>query len=80
MQELLVLGIIPGTNLQITFGLWLVTVNGLAGIFASIALVRRKVLRNLLIALEFMRQTRRLPAVYSAHRFEALPTNTLVHS
>lgn len=80
MQELLVLGLIPGTNIQITFGLWLTSVYGLASIFATIVLVRHNMIRDLLIAVEFMRQTRHLPAVYSGHKFEALPANTAFHS
>lgn len=80
MQELLVLGLIPGTNIQITFGLWLVTIYGITSMFATIALVRHHLIRNGLIALAFIRQTRRLPAIYSGRKFVALPVNTLAHS
>lgn len=58
MQELLVLGLIPGTNIQITFALWaLVMCAVVATLFVSIA-HRRHLLSSLLITAVLMQQTR----------------------
>lgn len=58
MQELLVLGLIPGTNIQITFALWLMFVCAIAGwVFVAIA-HRHKLMTILLITAIIMQQTR----------------------
>ncbi len=58
MQELLVLGLIPGTNIQITFIAWLLLVCGLtAWILATIA-HRRHLLSNFLITAMLIQQVR----------------------
>jgi hypothetical protein len=62
MQELLILGLIPGTNIQITFAIWLTFV---AGFFTAIfiALIKRRhAIRNAIIAFVIARQTRRIQA------------------
>lgn len=58
MQELLVLGLIPGTNIQITFIAWLLLVCALsAWILATIA-HRRNLVTVLLVTAVIMQQTR----------------------
>lgn len=58
MQELLVLGLIPGTNIQITFGVWLIVMCMVAGIFFSHALRRGHFITSFIITAYLMRQTR----------------------
>jgi hypothetical protein len=58
MQELLVLGLIPGTNIQITFVAWLLLMCALAAtVFASLA-HRQRLLTALLITAMIIQQTR----------------------
>jgi hypothetical protein len=58
MQELLVLGLIPGTNIQITFVAWLLLVCALgAWILATIA-HRRHLVTIMLVTAIIMQQTR----------------------
>lgn len=62
MQELLVLGIVPGTNIQITFAIWLASI---AAVFMTVffaILKRRHAIRNALITYFIARQTRRTQA------------------
>lgn len=58
MQELLVLGLIPGTNIQITFVAWLLLVCVItAWAFGAVA-HRRKFMTILLVTAIIMQQTR----------------------
>jgi hypothetical protein len=62
MQELLVLGIIPGTNIQITFAIWLACLAGTFTMVFFAILKRRHAIRNALITYFVARQTRRTQA------------------
>ena len=58
MQELLVLGLIPGTNIQITFALWLLFVCAIATWAFGIVAHRHKLMTILLVTAVIMQQTR----------------------
>ena len=62
MQELLVLGLIPGTNIQITFMMWLVLVIGIVVSIGISMAKRRHTLQKLVVTTFLMLQTRRQPA------------------
>lgn len=62
MQELLILGLVPGTNIQITFAVWLAFIAGCAVALTLAVIKRRHVIRNFLIAALITIQTRRLQA------------------
>lgn len=58
MSELIVLGLIPGTHIQITFVLWIMLVGSLLiGLLVSIAR-RTHTLRNWIITLSLLHLTR----------------------
>lgn len=58
MQELLVLGLIPGTNIQITFIAWLLLMCAImAWVFGTVA-HRRRFMTILLVTALIMQQTR----------------------
>lgn len=59
MCELIVLGQIPGTKTQISFGTWLLLAGVLAVFIVLYQLRRRHVLRNSLVTLWLMRLVRR---------------------
>ncbi len=59
MVEFLMLGIIPGTNIQITFGEWMRFVLVLCTLTAVYFTLRRRRLFSLLIALSINRAVRR---------------------
>lgn len=58
MQELLVLGLIPGTDIQITFAIWSLLMCALLGSFFGSIAHRRNLLTHLLITMLLMQQTR----------------------
>lgn len=58
MQELLVLGLIPGTNIQITFALWLLFVCAIAAWAFGVIAHRYKLMTILIITAIIMQQTR----------------------
>jgi hypothetical protein len=60
MQELVVLGLIPGTNIQITFELWLNTLLGLLFLYMCISARRHHYVRHALITGMVLLQTRRV--------------------
>jgi hypothetical protein len=60
MYELIVLGLIPGTQTQITFSSWLVVAVSLAGAYSLWRIVRSQTLRRTIIALAFNRAVRRV--------------------
>ena len=62
MQDLLILGIIPGTNIQITFVIWLTFMAACLLSILSILMKRRHAIRNALITYFIARQTRRTQA------------------
>jgi hypothetical protein len=59
MSDLIVLGFIPGTHIQITFLLWFLVVSGLAASLMARYLKRKRLLRNLIIATSFALTIRR---------------------
>lgn len=62
MQELLVLGIIPGTNIQITFEMWIIAVSFGLGIASARTAHKRRLFVQAAVTLAVMLQTRRQPA------------------
>jgi hypothetical protein len=59
MSELIVLGLIPGTHIQITFVLWLLVAITPTSIILIRGLYRSKALRRWLIITSFLLATRR---------------------
>ena len=59
MYEFLVLGIIPGTNITITFNAWLLAAAALAGGTAVYRLHRSGAFRNAVITLSLVAATHR---------------------
>jgi hypothetical protein len=51
VQEFIVLGIIPGTSIQITFIIWLILVGCIMGMIATSIIRRRRLITVLLISL-----------------------------
>lgn len=62
MQELLVLGLVPGTNIQITFAVWLGFMISLALLYARFAVRKYQLIPKLAVTVLLMLQTRRQPA------------------
>ncbi len=62
MQEFLVLGLVPGTNIQITFWSWLIIMCVGLGLALTNSMHRRKITTNMLVTLLLIRETRRLRA------------------
>lgn len=62
MQELLVLGLVPGTNIQITFGAWVVVMCILAGVFFTNFARREHLFASLIITAYLVQQTRQIRA------------------
>lgn len=61
MSEFIVLGLIPGTQIQITFLLWLLVVSAIA-IFGSAHIVQRsRAFRNALVTLCLLAMSRKTP-------------------
>ncbi len=60
MQELLVLGLVPGTDIQITFTMWLAAGYTLILLFGIIYIMRSSFVRELLITLVVVHRLRRL--------------------
>ncbi len=61
MSEFIVLGLIPGTQIQITFLLWLLVVLTIS-IFAGAHIVQRsRMFRNALVTLVLLALSRRTP-------------------
>lgn len=61
MYELIFLGLIPGTHIQITFGLWLIVASSILLLTLAFQLKRIHFFRNWTIALSLLfavRQTR----------------------
>jgi hypothetical protein len=54
MQELLVLGLVPGTNIQITFAIWLAFICSVVSIVVVTIIKRRHVIRNLVVTFALM--------------------------
>ncbi|HUS26232.1 MAG TPA: hypothetical protein VMY99_02705 [Nevskiaceae bacterium] len=53
MSDIIVLGLIPGTQIQITFVLWIIAVGGMCLSLLSYYIRRKRLLRDLLIAASF---------------------------
>lgn len=62
MQELLVLGLIPGTNIQITFGIWLFVMCVLASMFFSYITRRDHLIASFAVTAYLMWQARQIRA------------------
>ena len=62
MQEFLVLGLIPGTNIQITFGTWLLVVYVITALAGAFIIHRKHLVSNLLVTLLLIQQTRHMRA------------------
>ena len=62
MQELLILGLIPGTNIRITFAIWLAFIFVCLLSMTLAVVKRRHIIRNFLIAAIVVHQTRRIRA------------------
>lgn len=59
MADLIVLGLIPGTHIQITFMFWVVLVSASSiSLFIWVA-HHRRIFRNWIVTIEFMMLTRR---------------------
>jgi hypothetical protein len=63
VQNFIVLGQIPGTHLDITFGLWLLGAASILGLSGVIFLYRLHVLRRWLIAIAWVRLIRQVQQV-----------------
>lgn len=59
MDEIIVLGLIPGTQIQITFFAWAIMASGLAGLLLARANYRTKVFQAWVIATSIMVATSR---------------------
>lgn len=59
MSELIVLGLIPGTEIQITFPMWLLVSSGLFALAIAHFIHRRHLLRNAVITLVLFQAARR---------------------
>ena len=59
MQTFVVLGLIPGTNIQITFLMWQIVAGSLLLLSGLWLLHRAHVLRNWLVGLALLKLTRR---------------------
>ncbi len=62
MQEFLVLGLVPGTNIQITFWSWLIVISIGLGLVLTNSMHRRKATTSMLVTLLLIRETRRVRA------------------
>lgn len=62
MQELVVLGLIPGTNIQITFIMWLLAIMLGFGFFIAHIAKKRHLVQNTLVTVALIHQTRRARA------------------
>jgi hypothetical protein len=60
VQNFIVLGQVPGTHLDITFGLWLLGAVSIVGICSLIFLYRLHMLRKWLIAIAWVRLIRQV--------------------
>ncbi len=60
MQELLVLGLIPGTDIQITFSMWLTIGYILLATISTIWVLRSSFIREMLITIVVMRRLHKL--------------------
>ncbi|HEX3568891.1 MAG TPA: hypothetical protein VHT70_04435 [Candidatus Saccharimonadales bacterium] len=58
MANFFVLGLVPGTNLQITFYLWLLGASGLCLLIIVRMMQRTHLLRNWIIAIQLFHLTR----------------------
>lgn len=58
MQELLVLGLIPGTNIQITFGVWVVAMCIFTSTVIYYAFRKRHIITSVIVTAYLMRQIR----------------------
>lgn len=58
MADFFVLGLVPGTNLQITFYLWLLGASGLCLLIAAHVVRRTHLLRDWIIAIHWFHLTR----------------------
>lgn len=59
MEELIVLGIVPGTSIQITFAVWLLGIVGFAAYLTGVAAHRKHFVHSLLIASVILLETHR---------------------
>jgi hypothetical protein len=59
MYEILFLGLIPGTDIQITFAGWLCALAGIIAIYAGINAARRKLVLKARLVIAFFLATRR---------------------
>lgn len=63
MVDLLMLGIVPGTNIQINFSDWLIGSAIIFGIIAVLSLIRHRVFAAALILAIMQREQHRLKAL-----------------
>ena len=61
MSDFLVLGLIPGTPIQITFALWIIGVSAAAAVLAVYFIKRAHLFRNWMVTTMVMVVTRRQP-------------------
>ena len=67
MDQFIVLGLIPGTHIQITFLPWLLVVGGLAGFWLARRAARNRRLRITLVALAINRACREVELTLAQH-------------
>ncbi len=58
MSEFIVLGLVPGTQIQITFALWIIVVSGLLVVTLARLAHRTHLLRNWIITIQIVILTR----------------------
>ena len=68
MYELIVLGLIPGTQMQITFTTWAIIATGLFGLITLRSIYRSQTLRHTIITLAIRREVRSVVAVEGVAR------------